>query len=95
MTIQTCLLHLKTFSATVFVGFCLITSSLNASAATLSNTPFSAFLPVDPDPPGQDSGTLTGGTPSGGFGTWNVTTGTNQYMNAVTRFAADLCPYGR
>jgi hypothetical protein len=73
-----------------FAGIALMGVS-SSFAATLTNTPLVA---VNPDP-GQISGFLApGATSSGAVATWNVTTGTNQYMNVRTDFEADMSNVG-
>ncbi len=73
-----------------FAGLALIGLS-SSFAASLSNTPLVA---VNPDP-GQNSGFLApGATSSEAVATWNVTTGTNQYMNVRTDFLADMSNLG-
>lgn len=66
-------------------------SPSRTSAAVLSNTGFTA---MNPDAPNQVSGSVTSPSAAGGVFTWNVTTGTNQYMQAVTNFASRMTEVG-
>ena len=62
-----------------------------SSAAVLSNT---AFTAMNPDTPNQVSGSVASPSSAGGVFTWNVTTGTNMFMQAVTNFASRMSEVG-
>lgn len=62
-----------------------------SSAAVLTNTVFTA---MNPDTPNQVSGSVAGPASTGGVFTWNVTTGTNMFMQAVTNFASPMSEVG-
>jgi MYXO-CTERM domain-containing protein len=83
-------LRFSTISSFAAAALSILETS-QASAAVLTNTVFTA---MNPDEANQVSGSVASATSAGGAFTWNVTTGTNLFMQAVTNFASRMTEVG-